>query len=34
MKSKFSLKEGLKSLAVACLVNNINPYVDTVVKAD
>jgi hypothetical protein len=34
MKTSFSLKQGFKSLAIACLVSNINPYSEDVVKAD
>lgn len=35
MKSNFSLRNGFKSLAVACLVANLNPFRDSaVVKAD
>ena len=35
MKDTFSLKQGFKSLAVACLVSNLNPFaVSDVVKAD
>ena len=35
MKSNISLKQGFKSLAVACLLGNMNPFSDSgVVKAD
>ena len=35
MKTKFSIRQGFKSLAVACLVNNLNPFAETqYVKAD
>ena len=34
MKSNISIKSGFKSLAVACLVSNLNPFSENVVKAD